>query len=254
MIYIVLGMHKSGTTLISQMLHYSGIPMVDEVDEATSYDRGNQWERESTKALNHQLLGSNGLFSLLASTPAAGSAAQDVRRQMAELVSRYNSSHQDWGFKDPRSTLSYQEWLPVMPEHRVIAIYRRPEEVWSHYWNSSTQVRRRLMVFRRCIACWCEYNMQIIKAIQATTVPWIVLSYSRLMQSDSDFRRLETFVGRPLRDERRPSMKRSHSSPSLIYKLAKKLHTARTGIDPTSILSSMEELESQKPIAATITT
>ncbi|WP_072061546.1 sulfotransferase [Synechococcus sp. GFB01] len=196
MIYIVLGMHKSGTTLISQILHHSGISMVDDVDETTSYDKGNQWERESTKAMNHQLLGSNGLFSLLAKPPAVRTADPVIRHQMSELISRYNSSGQDWGFKDPRSSLVYDEWSTVLPEHRIIAVYRRPEEVWNHYWNSSTRLRRRLTVFRHFVACWCEYNLQVIQSIQKAKAPWIVLSYSRLMHSDNEFRRLEAFVGR----------------------------------------------------------
>lgn len=244
MIYIVLGMHKSGTTLISQILHHSGISMVDEVDEVTTYDKGNQWERESTKLINHRLLGSTGLFSLLARPPEVRKADQVAHRQMAQLISRYNSLHDEWGFKDPRSSLIYDEWSAVLPEHRIIAVYRRPEEVWSHYWNSSNQVRKRLTVFQHCIECWCEYNTRIVTSIQKTKAPWIILSYSQLMQSDAEFRRLESFVGRPLRDERRPALKRSHASENTIYKLARQLYTLKTGTDPMSILATLQELGS----------
>lgn len=48
MIFVVLGMHKSGTTLVSQILHHSGIPMGDGFDENVTYDGGNKYEREST--------------------------------------------------------------------------------------------------------------------------------------------------------------------------------------------------------------
>ncbi len=44
MIYVIFGMHKSGTTLVAEMLHKSGINMGD-FDESVSYDIGNQYER-----------------------------------------------------------------------------------------------------------------------------------------------------------------------------------------------------------------
>ena len=43
-IYVVLGMHKSGTTLISQILHHSGVNMGGaEIETSRSYDEGNKY-------------------------------------------------------------------------------------------------------------------------------------------------------------------------------------------------------------------
>jgi hypothetical protein len=52
MICVFLSMHKSGTTLVSEILHHSGINMGDDIDEHVSYDRGNKYEHESTLGLN----------------------------------------------------------------------------------------------------------------------------------------------------------------------------------------------------------
>jgi hypothetical protein len=247
MIYIVLGMHKSGTTLLSQILHRSGISMVDAVDLTTSYDAGNQWERESTKCINHQLLGSSGLFSLHARPSTSRKNDPVIRHQMSDLITRYSAANEDWGFKDPRSSLTYDEWLSVLPEHKVVAVYRRPEEVWSHYWNS-TKGRRRVTVFREFVACWCEYNLAILKVLEKTTAPSILLSYSRLMKGDSEFLRLESFVGRPLSDERKPSMKRSSDSPSPVYTLASNLSSLKCGINPASVLAALDGFRSASQV------
>ena len=56
MIYVVLGMHKSGTTLVAKMLHASGINMGESIDESADYSAGNHYERQSTAELNHVLL------------------------------------------------------------------------------------------------------------------------------------------------------------------------------------------------------
>ena len=46
MTYVVLGMHKSGTTLVAEILHRSGIPMVEATSSADYY-AGNKgkWKR-----------------------------------------------------------------------------------------------------------------------------------------------------------------------------------------------------------------
>ena len=47
-VFVVLGMHKSGTTLVSDILHRSGVPMV-EVRSSEGYDQGNKMERDATR-------------------------------------------------------------------------------------------------------------------------------------------------------------------------------------------------------------
>lgn len=235
-------MHKSGTTLVSQMLHHSGIQMVEVADEATGYDEGNQWEREATKSLNHALLGSAGRYSLqarmrrrpLAMTP-------DVRSRMREVVATCSARHADWGFKDPRTCLTYAEWARVLPEHRIIVIYRRPEEAWAHYW-ASTRGLRRLTVFREFLSCWCEYNAAILEALRTTAMPWIVLHYTRLMKDDAEMQRLESFIGRQLADRRQPGMRRSRTVPGGAYRLARAWHACRGVGQPERITAALESL------------
>lgn len=242
MIYVVLGMHKSGTTLVSQILHRSGISMVEAIDEARSYDKGNQWERESTKQINHELLRSAHKYSLVARVPPGGVAGDSVvANKMSQLINYYNTLYRDWGFKDPRTALVFDQWSHVLPEHAVIAVYRSPEEVWRHYWNS-TRGKRRLTVLRYCLACWCEYNQAIISAIHNKQSNSIVVSYSRLMQGQYEFSRLESFVGRLLSDEREQALNRSHSSSSRLYGIIEKLYILKAGYSPQAIYEELEAL------------
>ena len=63
MVVVVLGMHKSGTSLISEILHYSGIDMIEQ-DSTLGYDEGFHHERRATSEINKDLLRSRGLHSL----------------------------------------------------------------------------------------------------------------------------------------------------------------------------------------------
>lgn len=238
MLHIVLGMHKSGTTLVSQILHRSGIDMVDEVETDVGYDEGNKWERESTKAINHSILGSNGVYSLEA---LRGGAKDDpeILSRMRAVVRELGSRHADWGFKDPRTCLTYGLWAQALPEHRIIVVYRTAEEGWTHYWRS-TVGHRRLTVFREFLPRWCEYNAAILAIVERTTMPAIVLHYSALMRGEDEFRRLERFLDRPLVDVREPRMSRSHPTRFGIYPVARGFHRMCGGTSPEAVANTLE--------------
>jgi hypothetical protein len=239
MVHVVLGMHKSGTTLVAQMLHQSGIAMVEEADATIGYDDGNQWEREATKHVNHMLLGSAGLYSLHARRCGPLRTTDEAAARMRSIVEECSARHADWGFKDPRTCLTYDAWSGALPPHRLIVVYRRPEEAWTHYWNS-TRGSRRLTVLREFLPRWCEYNAAILRTLETTSVPSIVLHYSRLMDDDHEFDRLQAFLGRDLSDQRRPGMRRSRPRPSVSYALACGLHRLRGGAEPAAIVAGLE--------------
>lgn len=239
-IHVVLGMHKSGTTLVSELLHHAGIDMVDAADHTAGYDDGNTWERESTKGVNHAILGSAGAFSL--ETCGRPRRCGDAERgRMREVIAACSARHPDWGFKDPRTCLTYDLWAGELPPHRIIAVFRPLEEAWDHYWASSTG-RRRVTVFRHCLSQWCSYNAAILAALDRTAQPFIVIDYARLMTEPAEFARLERFVGRPLIDRRDPRMHRSRATRSVGYRLARVWHCLAGGVSPESIADRLDGL------------
>lgn len=243
MIYVVLGMHKSGTTLVSEMLHHSGIDMLEAAGPAGGYDDGNKWERESTKAVNHEILGSAGAHSLRTRRRDARPPTSHCSLAMRDLVAELSSRHGDWGFKDPRTCLTYDLWAHELPEHRLVVVYRRPEECFAHYRSAARgNVPRSLDVLVRCLPAWCEHNAAIVAAIERAAVPAIVVHYSRLMEGDEEFRRLERFIGRPLVDRRLATMHRSRIEPGAGYRIASLLHALAGGVSPERLASRLESL------------
>lgn len=240
MIHVVLGMHKSGTTLVSELLHHAGIDMVDTANPETGYDDGNKWERESTKQVNHAILGSAGAFSLETSGRVRRFGEAE-RARMQEVIATCSARHPDWGFKDPRTCLTYDLWAGALPAHRIVAVFRRPEEAWAHYWASSAS-RRRLTVFRHCLPRWCDSNAAILSALDRTTLPFIVIDYARLMTDPAELARLERFVERPLIDRRDPRMRRSRATRSVGYRAARAWHRLQGGASPEAIADRLDAL------------
>src|SRR3982751_5359505 len=55
-IVVVLGMHRSGTSLLSNMLHMLGVDMADTTDHVSPKNPGGFWERPELVAIHDEIL------------------------------------------------------------------------------------------------------------------------------------------------------------------------------------------------------
>lgn len=253
MIYVILGMHKSGTTLTSQILHYSGINMGD-FDNNISYDQGNKYERESTLNLNQDILEAFGKESIDIFPKTDPTTTSDQIRQMQSIVQSCNERFEDWGFKDPRTCLVYSLWEEMLPEHKLIVIYRSYKESWGRYrlknlHNSPIQLLRAW----KYLKAWLLHNSKILHYLANTTNEYVLLEYRRLMTTQEEYQRLEEFVGRTLTDKRNPKLYRNKGSDSITVNVAEEIIYRQTGEKPSLIMQQLEQLreiniqELQKP-------
>ncbi len=226
---VVLGMHKSGTSLVSMMLHRSGIPMVD-AELSGGYDDGNHFERTATNALNKRILGgasgsSIRTFERLDLASAAPELLSDAKR----LVDDLESQHRSWGFKDPRTCLTYPLWKQVLPRHKLICVYRAPAEVHAHYTRKRSIDPTRGI---RTLRAWYEYNIGMLDAFyQAKEEDRLLLDYARLMQDDAEIGRIARFVGTTINDVRDPGLRRARPDAGPKLRLEAALLKLATGRD-----------------------
>lgn len=245
MIYVILGMHKSGTTLLANILHNSDVSMIDTEAEGVDYDNGGQFERAATNSINKELLRCGDHHSLEVIRPAPPHEWTDAMRARAdEVVSGYNRTYSDWGFKDPRTCLSYDFWQESLGTHKVLCIYRDPEEVVSHYLAQSGGFRAKfgLPLATRALRAWCIYNRRILAHAGAGGRPWLTLSYADLMRGGASFAALETFVGRRLEDRRFNNQYRSRGAAGRLYRLAKRRVARSSGLDVDAIRLGLESM------------
>ncbi len=242
MIYVILGMHKSGTTLVAQILHHSGINMDDAIDPSVSYDRGNKYERQEALHINMALLGAKDDATLRLRAPDPVVPAPALRRRMREMIVRCEERYPVWGFKDPRTTLTYPAWERELPEHRLIVVFRHPVAVWPHYrYERIHHVPTNLVRSYWLLDRWYDHNLRVLSLLDAGRHEQLVLSYHALMTSDAELQRLEAFVGRPLADRRRPDLYRHHATSSPYLTLAEILLRRRYGMGVDDVLARLEE-------------
>jgi hypothetical protein len=240
-IYVVLGMHKSGTTLVSQILHRSGIRMGqgDEVDG--DYDEGTFHERHDVYDLNTDILG----FTFPAQNfPAPRHLALTAvqRARMREIIAKHDAEGGDWGFKEPRCCLTYSLWREELPAHRLIVVARDLAEVMTHF---QTHESRWLLAWR-CVRTWCDYNERVLDALRRTSLPYVVIGYRELMTERAEFERLEAFVERPLVDARRAGKYRSQPGGHARIAAASALRAALGKSRPGPIAAGLAELRARQ--------
>lgn len=234
--YVVLGMHKSGTTLMARLLHHTGIAMVEEIS-TEDYENDNFYERLASYHLNLAMLGEPGNL-LLHPPPRRLNITQKTHERMKHLVNELNQTQTDWGFKDPRTCLVYEVWKDVLGDHKLLIVFRPVDDIWHRFDYHGIKIWQKLYNAIGLVQRWCEYNQAILTILQTTTLPNIVVSYPHLMQANDEFTRLEAFIGRPLYDQRKKRIISSQPSTYLL-KLAKWLIHQRIGLDYDDIYQQL---------------
>jgi hypothetical protein len=164
---------------------------------------------------------------------------------MIKLVERQQSRYDNWGFKDPRSVVTYPLWREILPQHRVIAIYRDPAGNWPrHRWRGLryrfTNGWRAYIHLRQ----WCEYNEAILRYGRGMEAGFLLLNYEKLMEGDREMDRLSTFIGKRLEDRRKTSLYRSRSTEDLLYRVTRYSMTRLGRYCPASIGELLEHTHS----------
>jgi hypothetical protein len=155
-------------------------------------------------------------------------------------------SHADWGFKDPRTSLTYRLWAEELPEHKIIAIYRPVDQLWQRYRPKLHRRYRDFNTAYKLVDRWTEANTHILRTLSSTTSDFAVFEFGDLMREQEEFDRFQAFVGRELVDRRRMDLfRRRQSVRSFPLEVAKWAVKRKMGLDTRSILEQLDALRKQ---------
>jgi hypothetical protein len=128
MIVIVMGMSKSGTTLISRTLDASGINFRPE-RKRRGYPACPYENKEGCDIIMRQI-GVDRKKSLFLPEEIKDS------EEIPEYIKSRSLQDREWGFKFPYITFVYDIWKKYLPkDHIAIASKRSTERLLFHYWN-----------------------------------------------------------------------------------------------------------------------
>jgi len=167
---VVMGMHRSGASVLARMLQLLGVDMAEAAD-ATGADTG-AWERPEVVAFNTRLLELVGRpldhpAHALPFPPGwwAAPAVQAVKREAQAYLRATLADHYGlWGFKDLRVTRLLPFWQQLFDELGL-----RPVWLWSvrdPAQSAASAVRSRLAATPEIAeAMWFVYNAEAQKFV-----------------------------------------------------------------------------------------
>jgi hypothetical protein len=120
---IIAGFHRSGTSVTAQLLHRAGLFLGDELLEALPSNPYGHFEDREVVFLHQDILSDNDL-TWLVGEPLLPVVEASRWAKMREMTERRNAEHALWGFKDPRACLFMMPWKYLLPDMKVLLVYR----------------------------------------------------------------------------------------------------------------------------------
>ena len=176
---IVLGMHRSGTSMVARLLNMMGAYFATEETAMppTAANPKGYWEREDIRQLNDRI------FSLLGmswdniidfKSDLLTAAIQQQLEEPASKIIFSLESHRPWMAKDPRFCLLFSLWQPLLEVPIGVYVYRNPIQV------AQSLKKREGFPLTLGIALWEKYNL--CGLANGVNLPKILISHAELIR------------------------------------------------------------------------
>lgn len=170
---IVLGMHRSGTSCLAGCLEAAGLFLGDVNVQAPFNAHGN---RESRRIMDlHE--------AVLADNDGAWDAPPETTEWQATRLDELNAiiasypEQLTWGFKDPRTLITLETWLQVLPHARLVGTFRHPLAVAAslHHRNGFDT--------DTALGLWQNYNQRLLDYHRRYKLPLLCFDWPQPLYS-----------------------------------------------------------------------
>ena len=183
-LYIVSGMHRSGTSAITRMLEVYGISIPGELIGPAADNEKGFFEDRAFSALNNQILEKQGLTwdslngFFLSQSDFSHPRFNHLKKKARGLLEDRAAAGLDWAFKDPRICRLTGFWLPLIQDagisFRFVIAVRRPSEV------AGSLAARDNFPHLKSLYLWFLHNLNLLDA--TSDYPRAVVSYESLLR------------------------------------------------------------------------
>lgn len=166
---LVLGMHRSGTSLATAILQDLGVTLSEDLVEANEFNAKGYFESASVMRIHDDILN---VLGASWRTPALSrpfphewwrsDVVAPYRRELRRLIERHKAGSGSWAVKDPRAARLLPLWNALIDELQLQAAYvlcfRDPAQV-------AASLQRRDEIPRALSdALWLEHNVEILRS------------------------------------------------------------------------------------------
>ncbi|MED5550673.1 MAG: sulfotransferase family protein [Pseudomonadota bacterium] len=151
--YIVLGMHRSGTSALTGTLLEAGVYLGRVLDQSIQRNPKGLQEPPAVLYMQEDLLKVNGGSW---NEPPERVEWRPLHTAVRDLFIESRRDAGPWGFKDPRTLLTLEGWLEVLPSAQPLGIFRHPLAV-----ARSLESRNGFPV-EKGLSLWLAYNSRLL--------------------------------------------------------------------------------------------
>ncbi|MGH9356173.1 MAG: sulfotransferase family protein, partial [Terriglobia bacterium] len=238
---IVLGMHRSGTSLVAELVGKWGAFGNDQFLPTDSRNPQGYWEYAPLVHFNRRLLASIGSQSFLPpsdqDTDALVGRASDPawRNEASQLIAAMESGKRAWYWKDPRLSVMLPFWQKMWDDAVYVVTVREPLD------TALSLKKRDNLPLSAAILLWQRYMTTILRCTE-TRPRRLFIQYERILSEPvEECRRLCGFLEEHCgADDTQPSGQRVDS---MLKAVNPKLRSHANG---GALFSSSEVTEEQK--------
>lgn len=194
-IVCVLGMHRSGTSLLARILNLLGLCLGSDVSVQPAEDNAKgHWEHTDIVSLNDAILqrygGSWDEPPRLPPDWESAALIDDLRERAQRIIEDQFAGVHLWGWKDPRSCLTLPFWQQLLPQMRYVICLRNPVDV------ALSLRHRNSFSAEKSSGLWFQYVNSAFEHTEGK--PRLVVFYEDLINHWSrELQRLADFLGKP---------------------------------------------------------
>ncbi len=132
---VIAGFHRSGTSLVAQLLNQAGLFVGDDLIGAMPSNPYGHFEDRQFVGVHNRILDENGLTWQVAE-PFIPVISPESWQTMQGILDRRRLTRGLWGFKDPRVCLFLEAWRHLLPTMKTLVVFR-------HYADSAHSLEQR---------------------------------------------------------------------------------------------------------------
>jgi len=210
-VLIITGMHRSGTSLITQWLSKCGLQTGERLVPGGNGNIEGHFEDIEFLKMHEEILADHNLPT---SGLTVGHVAQFTvyeKEKLKSIIKVKQQLYDQWGWKDPRTCLFLDVYKELLPDACYLVILRDYQSVVSSLlrrefrwvdnkymarkyfsrliWKTFRRARRMVKFYNEhateYLKVWIAYNQDILKCIE--TLPrdaFVVVNYSMLIEED----------------------------------------------------------------------
>jgi hypothetical protein len=191
----VLGMHRSGTSLLTRLLNLIGVDLGHAGSltlEPVAANPKGYWENHELTSISDAILkfygGAWDLPPVLPDGWLENGAITEFGKRVQQVVQTHFSQSSVWGWKDPRTCLLLPFWQQQFPSLKYIVCLRHPMSV------AASLERRDGFTYEKSCSLWLTY---VLSALEQTKGKSRLIVFYEDLMSDcvGQVERVREFIG-----------------------------------------------------------